>query len=327
MFGVRFIKTTPAEYVLHFKNGKVVREGIGLSFFYFAPSSTLVRVPLSSVDVPFVFNEVSGDYQSLSIQGQMSYRIKDARQVSSILDFTITPGGRYISDDPEKLHERLVNQAQVLASAVTHRLKLREALTAHEPLMTEVLAGLRKSDLTVMLGVEIIGLSILAISPSPETAKALEAETREGLLRKADEAVYARRNSAVEQERLIKESELNTEIAVEEKHRQIRETRLAADIAVEEQRQTLLEKKVENDHKEADSKAYALDAMIKPLRDLDWRILSAISAGRSDSKLNIAMAFRELAEKAEKIGQLNISPELLAGLLSDHAEKRSDAQR
>ena len=27
-----------------------------------------------------------------------------------------------------------------------------------------------------MLGVEIVGLSILAISPSPETAKALEAE-------------------------------------------------------------------------------------------------------------------------------------------------------
>ena len=35
----------------------------------------------------------------------------------------------------------------------------------------------------------------------------------------ADEAIYARRNAAVEQERRIKESELNTEIAVEEKQR------------------------------------------------------------------------------------------------------------
>jgi regulator of protease activity HflC (stomatin/prohibitin superfamily) len=321
MFGLRFIKTGPADYLIHYRNGKIVREGAGLSFFYFAPSSTLARVPLSSTDVPFMFSEVSADFQSLSIQGQLSYRVKDAKQIAGFLDFSITPGVRHVSEDPEKLKDRLVSQAQVLASAVTHRLTLREALTGHELLNAELLAGLRASELVTMLGVEILGLSVLAIAPSPETSKALEAETREQVMRKADEAVYARRNAAVEQERRIKESELNTEIAVEEKKRQIRETRLAADIAVEQQRETLLDKKLENDRKEADARAYALDAMLKPVRDVDWRTLSAISAGRSDAKNNIAVAFRELAEKAERIGQLNITPDLLAGLLADRTEK------
>src|SRR5258705_210775 len=86
---------------------------------------------------------------------------------------------------------------------------------------------------------EVLGLSILAIKPTPETARALEAETREQLFREADEAVYARRNSAVEQERAIKENELNTEIAVENKKRQIRETQMDAERAVQEKRHQL----------------------------------------------------------------------------------------
>src|SRR5437762_2481965 len=80
---------------------------------------------------------------------------------------------------------------------------------------------------------------ILAIEPSPETARALEAEAREQLLKEADEAIYRRRNSAVEQERAIKENELNTEIAVENKKRQIRETQMDAERAVQEKQHEL----------------------------------------------------------------------------------------
>jgi len=42
----------------------------------------------------------------------------------------------------------------------------------------------------------------------------------------------------------------------------------------------------------------------------------AASSGEVNPKLLVAMAFRDLAENAEKIGQLNISPDLLNALLS-----------
>ena len=99
-----------------------------------------------------------------------------------------------------------------------------------------MLAGLRSSEAVQMLGVTILDATIVAIKPTPEIGRALEAEAREGLQRQSDEAIYARRNAAVEQERRIKESELQTEVAIQEKQRQIRETRMAADIAIEEQR-------------------------------------------------------------------------------------------
>ena len=59
----------------------------------------------------------------------------------------------------------------------------------------------------------VTNINILSILPNKETARALEAETRENILREADDAVYKRRNAAVEQERKIKENELNTQIA------------------------------------------------------------------------------------------------------------------
>ena len=315
MFGIAFIKAPPTNFVIHYKNGKVVRAGPGLSFYYFSPNSTIVSVPLSTVDVPFVFNEVTADFQNVAIQGQLTYRVTEPKRLAAMLDFSVSARGRYESEDPEKLKERLVNATQVLASAVTHRLPLRQALVAYDTLVSEVLEGLRAAEPVRMLGVEVISLSIVAITPTPDTAKALEAEAREMLLRQSDEAVYARRNAAVEQERRIKESELSTEVAVEEKRRQINETKMAGQIAIEQQRAALIERKVENDRKAADARAYELTAMLQPLKEIDWRTLMAANASKIDPKVAVSMAFRDLADNAERIGQLNITPDLLQSLL------------
>jgi regulator of protease activity HflC (stomatin/prohibitin superfamily) len=321
-FGFSHIKAPPTTYTVQYVNGKPVREGAGLAFFYFSPNSVIVQVPISSVDVPFVFNEISADFQDVTLQGQLTYRVSDAKQLARLLNFSVYSSGRYISDDPKKLDERLVSQTQVLASAITHRLRLREVLGAYDTIVGEVLEGLKQSPSVQMLGVEVLGLSIISIKPTPETAKALEADARESLLRTADEAIYSRRNAAVAQERLIKENELNTELAVEEKKRQIRESKMAADIAVEQQRAALLEQRVANDRKDADAKAYGLAAMIAPIKDVDWHTLMALSAGKMDPKLTIAMAFRDLADHAGKIGELNITPDLLNALIDREPAKK-----
>ncbi len=316
MFGITYLKTTPTTYVLHFKAGKLKREGRGLAFWYYAPSSTVVTVPLASADVPFVFHEITRDFQELAIQGQLTYRVVDPTKLAGLLDFSLGADGKYRSEDPTKLEDRLVHATQVLASAVIGKLSLREALGASEQLVREVLDGLRKVDAVAMLGLEPLSLSILSVRPTPEMSRALEAEARERLQREADESIYARRNAAVEQERIIKESELNTELAVETKKREIRERKMAADIAVEEQRATLITKQVENAKQDADSRAYALRAQLEPLEKADWKTLMAIAPNGGDPKMMIALAFRELAENASKIGELNMSPDLLSKLIS-----------
>jgi hypothetical protein len=334
MFGFRLIKVEPTDFVLQFKRGKVVREGAGLSFFYFAPTTSLVLIPIGSIDVPFIFEEVTADFQEVTVQGQITYRVAEPHKLSQLMNFTLAPNGKeYASEDPKMVPKRLINHAQVLTRASLKTLTLREALGQSDALVHSIRDGLKSAEAVSALGLEILGLSILAIKPTPETSRALEAEAREQILREADEAVYARRNAAVEQERAIKENELNTEIAVENKKKQIKETQMEAEksvqqkkrelreaemetrIAVEEKNEKLVTMSTANAQKEADSKAYAISAVMKALADTDPKTLQALTSVGMEPGQMVAIAIKELAEGAEKIGQLNISPELLRELL------------
>src|SRR5437764_5651277 len=100
---------------------------------------------------------------------------------------------------------------------------------------------IRKKSLLDAVGVEPLSVYFLTAQPTREVGKALEAEYRETLLRKADEAIYARRAAAVAEERKIKENELNT------------------DIALALQRQQLIDLEGGNAQREADFQGKALE--------------------------------------------------------------------
>ncbi|MCX6081171.1 MAG: SPFH domain-containing protein [Chloroflexi bacterium] len=336
MLGINYIKTSPSHYVMQYSAGKLVRSGAGLAFFYFKASTSLVVVPVGSADVPFIYNEISADFQALTIQGQLTFRIKEPQKLAQLLNYTVNGGAeKYVSEDPQKLQQRLINLLQVQLRADVQRLPLREAIYASESIATSVFERFAGSDALTTLGVELLALSIQAIRPIPEMARALEAEAREDLLRRADQAIYDRRNSAVEQERRIKENELNTEIAVEEKKRQIRETKIEADLAVEvkeqqvrqsklkgaialeNERKNLLSARAENARTEADSQAYAIQASLKAFQGLAPDVIQMLTVQSADPRRMVSMAFKELAGNAAKIRNLNISSELLQTLMQE----------
>lgn len=333
MFGIKYIKFDATMHVMHYKNGKLKKEGKGLSFFYSSMSSSIVAVPTGSSDIPFIFNETTSDFQTLTVQGQIIYQIEKPAQLASLLDYTVDYGGRHKSDDNDKLKQRLINQAQTASTAYIQSMSLKDAITNGKTIEEKIFEGLSSSETTLSLGVKVLGINIIAVKPSPAMAKALETTTREALQQEADEAIYSRRNFAVEQERKIKESELNTEIAIEEKQkqitekkmerdvleaenkRQLREMNIEADIAIEEKRKSLIDSKVENRKKEADAEKYALEAKLTPYKEMDWKIISAIyNNGENSAKNDIAIAFREMAENAQTINNLNITPDLLQSL-------------
>lgn len=198
MFGFQYIKTMPTHFVVHYEGGKLRHSGAGLAFVYFKPSSTIALVPISSRDVPFIFNEITMDFQAITVQGQLTYRITDPLKVAALMNYTFEgKEGKYTSDDVEKLPQRLVNQAQAYTRAELQGRPLRTAIQASREIAVAVQAKLAESGAIAALGVEVLALTIMAIKPSLEMSRALEAEARESLLRDADEAVYQRRNSAV----------------------------------------------------------------------------------------------------------------------------------
>ncbi len=338
MFGIKFIKVQPTTYVLQYKNGLVKREGAGLAFFYYAPTTSMVAVPMGSEDVPFIFDENSADFQQMTVQGQVTYRISDPRKTGALLNFSINPvTQKYVSEDPTKLSQRIINAVKVLTRKGLQKLPLRDALMATDMMSIQVASAIREDSELHELGIEILGLSFLAIKPTPETSRALEAEAREQILKVADEAVYARRNAAVEQERLIKENELSTEIAVETKKRQIRETQMDAEqsiqqkqhelqqsemqakIALEAKNTELVSLAMENARREADVRAYSIKGLMQAYEGVDPKLLQSLAMTGMQPGQMIAMAFQELADKAGKIGQLNITPDLLREVIDSPA--------
>lgn len=336
MFGFRFIKFQPSEYVLKYRNGKIVKEGAGISFYYYAPTTSIVVVPVGSVDAPFIFEEVTSDFQTVTVQGQITFRIVDQKKIAGLLNYTLDMKGKgYASDDSQKLPQRVINIVRVLTKKTLEGLQLKDAIKFSEALAKGILNEIRENEEINLLGIEIFGLSILAILPNKETSRALEAQAREQILKKADEAIYERRNASIEQERRVKENEFNTEIAIENKKKQVRETQIEAERAVqqkqnqlkeeqmnfettlEEKRKDLIELSVQNSKAEADAKAYELSSVMKALEGIDPNVIQSLaSIGMQPNKL-IAIAFQEIAEKAGQIGQLNISPDLLQELMKE----------
>ncbi len=336
MFGFRFIKFQPSEYVLKYRNGKIVKEGAGISFYYYAPTTSIVVVPVGSVDAPFIFEEVTSDFQTVTVQGQITFRIVDQKKISGLHNYTLDMKGKgYASDDPQKLPQRVINIVRVLTKKTLEGLQLKDAIKSSEVLAKGILKEIRENEEINLIGIEILGLSILAILPNKETSRALEAQAREQILKKADEAIYERRNASIEQERRVKENEFNTEVAIENKKKQVREAQIEAERAVqqkqnqlkeeqmnfdttlEEKRKDLIDLTVLNSKAEADAKAYELSAVMKAMEGIDPNVIQSLaSIGMQPNKL-IAIAFQELAEKAGQIGQLNISPDLLQELMRE----------
>ena len=210
-------------------------------------------------------------------------------------------------------------------------------------------------------GVSMILLfNIISRLPQPKTREALESSAREEILRQQDDAIYKRRNFAIEQERSIKENELNTEITIAEKEREKQEKAIDAKMALQQKNaeakmqqlndeheflmrdveahavsdKALHEKNMEScsfEQKEqeiknetqrsiADTKAYESDVLLKVFAHIDKDVLTALLLSGMDSGKMIAKAFGDLAANSEKIGNLNITPDLLDTLVKRDGE-------
>ncbi len=336
MIGFRFIKADPTTYLMQIKKGNVVRAGVGLSFCYYAPTSSLVAIPTGSQVIPFIFELVTADFQCVTVQGNLSFRIACPEQTATMLNFALhTNGKQYISDDPLNLRVRIENIVEVLVQQVVSAEVLRRALQGAQRMAVQVETSLKEQTEIQALGLEILSFAIAAVKPSPETSRSLEAAIREQIYQDADDAIYARRNAAVESEREIKENELDTEVAIELKQRAIRETQMEAEAAMqkkqaqleaeemeskillESRKKELVDLEAKNTKVTAEAEAYKVNMVMQALQQADPKIVQALAAsGMAPSQL-IAQAFGGIADKAERIGQLNMSPDLLNALLGD----------
>jgi len=222
-----------------------------------------------------------------------------------LLNFSLNPRTRaFLAGDPERLANRVANVIQTQTRALIGARTLGEVLADAQNMAGQVLESVRANNLLAALGVELLGVFFVGVKPTPEVSKALEAPFREALLRAADEAVYARRGAAVEEERKIKQSELET------------------DVTLENNRRELIERKGQNATQEAEFRGRALE-LEAGFRARALQAETDVFAGL-EPRLVLALAMRELGTNAKRIGNLNITPEILASLLDVRAVPKKE---
>jgi hypothetical protein len=295
-----YFKAQPNEFVQHYVGGKLKSEGNALAFFYFPFNTQVVVVPNSSMDTGLVFNETTSNFQEVTIQGTYTYRIIRPKQAAQLLNFTMDPKSRnYVSNDPDLLPQRLTSIIQLETRAELLGKPLEDVLLGYERLARAVEARVREGKLFEPMGTELVSLYFTSAKLTPEVGKALEAEYRETLLRKQDEAIYARRAAAVAEERKIKENELNTEIALEQ------------------QRQILIDLQGANALKEAENEGQALERKAEFQARATQKQIDVYKT--LDAPKVLALAMQEMAENAHRIGELTITSEVLANILKPKA--------
>ncbi|MER6954022.1 SPFH domain-containing protein [Streptomyces sp. NPDC000618] len=225
--GWRHLRGAPTAHVRHHRSGKLVHDGPGLSFWFRSLSAALSEVPVDDRELAMTFHARTVDFQDVTVQATVTYRISDPAVAAARLDFSIDPDtGVWRSAPLEQLATLLTETAQQHALDVLARTSLSSALVDGVTAVRErVAAGLAAEPRLPSTGLEIVAVRVVALRPEPEVERALRTPAREQIQQEADRATYERRAVAVERERTIAENELASKIELARREEQLVEQR------------------------------------------------------------------------------------------------------
>ncbi len=341
---------SPSREITVFSKGKIRKSGPGLSGLMVTTRDSIISVPIGTIACPFGLKCLSSDHQSIAINGTATFLFENTQKLGKTFDFSVGPKGQYLSEDPDKIGDRL---AEIMASTIfsaTGQKPLNKLLSSQDVLSTEVTAALLMDQALKKAGICLNSLAITSIRPSLDIEKALESIRSEELKKNADVAIHERQMAAELQDRKLKQEQIQTSKKVQEGERELLETKMetekrnacllkevqeieldkdkALQLHNQEQKKlamvtdseiakiesVIVKEKAENTVTMGEAQGKSLQAFSDAIKDLDPKTIQSLALQGADSKTTIATAFLELAEKAGQIGTLNISPDLLDSL-------------
>lgn len=305
----RQLRADAANHIQQFHKGKRVRSGRGLSFWFSPLGASLSEIPMDDRELPFLLKGQSSDYQDLTVQGGIVWRIVDAEKLGERIDFTIDLATGLVVGKPiDQINNMLVTLARRYTSTYLKENPVRTVLkNGVEPLQTELKRGFSEDNTLAEMGLELVGVGVADVSPSSELARALQAPTYESLQQQADEATFSRRALAVEKERAIAENELSNkiELATQEKNLIAREDENAR--SQSEARAAAMEI-------DANAEAGRIRAIEQAKVDMEKERIGVYAD--LPPMILFGMAAQEFAGKLQNIDNLTVTPDMLSGLMS-----------
>ncbi|MFE4966355.1 SPFH domain-containing protein [Streptomyces sp. NPDC056660] len=225
--GRRHLRGAPTAHIRHHRGGRLLHDGPGISFWFRALTAAISEIPVDDRELAMTFHARTADFQDVSVQATVTYRVGDPALAAARLDFSIDPDtGVWRGAPLEQLGTLLTETAQQHALAVLARTPLAAALVDGVTAVRERIAeGLGAEPRLPATGIEVVAVRVMALRPEPEVERALRTPAREQIQQEADRATYERRAVAVERERAIAENELASQIELARREEQLVEQR------------------------------------------------------------------------------------------------------
>jgi regulator of protease activity HflC (stomatin/prohibitin superfamily) len=340
----RHVRADASSHILHYRGERLRRTGRGLAFWFLPMSASIAELPADDRELSILFHGRSSDFQDVTAQGVVTYRIADPATLANRIDFSIDLStGAYLRQPLEKIALLVTELAHQHAGGYIGATPIRTILTeGYARIRERVEAGLADDSGVAAMGLAIASVRISSVRPTPDLEKALEAPMREKIQQESDEAAFTRRALAVEKERAIQENALVNQIELAR-----REEQLIAQRGQNSRRQATEQAEAERIAAEAnaararlvaDSDAHQTlvkgEATAKSVRLVEGARVE-VERTRMEvmrevpTQVMMGLAARELAGKLQRIDHLNLSPDTIGPMLQalvDAGTRRLEGQ-
>jgi hypothetical protein len=315
----RHLRADASAHVLFYRSARLVKQGRGLAFWFMPMSASIAEVPVDDRELSILFHARSSDFQDVTAQGVVTYRIVEPATLAERVDFTINlASGAYTKQPLDKIALLVTELAHQHASGWISATPIRTVLgEGYVRIRERVEAGLVDDKGLGAMGIAISSVRISSVKPTPDLEKALEAPMRERIQQASDEAAFGRRALAVEKERAIQENELANQIELAKREEQLVTQRGQNARRTAEEQAAAARVKSES---EAQQTIVRGDATAKSVRlvegakvDVERTRMEVLRA--VPPHVILGLAAQELASKLQRIDHLNLSPDSLGALL------------
>jgi regulator of protease activity HflC (stomatin/prohibitin superfamily) len=317
---VRHLRGNLTLHVRHLRRGRAVHDGTGLSFFFRPMSAVLSEVPVDDRELALLFHARTADFQDLTVQASVTFRVTDPVIASSRIDFSVDPDtGRWRGTPLEQVAGLLTETSQQQVLGLVADSPLASVLSGGvAEIRDRIMDGLTGDARLAETGIAVMGVRVIALRPEPEVEKALQTPAREQIQQEADRSTYERRAMAVERERAIGENEMQNQIELAR-----REEQLLVQRGANARRQAA--DKAEADRIAASAQA-AREQLLAQARADGARALGEAQAAGEAARtaayrdlpqgMLLALAAKDLAGRLPQIGTLVLAPDTLASLVA-----------
>ena len=317
---VRHLRANPTAHVLHVRKGRLAHDGAGQAFWFRPLTAALSEVPVDDREQPLLFHARTVDFQDVTVQATITYRVVDPATAAARIDFGIDPdAGTWRATPLEQLGGLLTELAQQHALDLLAQLTLTQALATGMTAVRERMAmGLAGDPRITDTGLGIVDVRVVAVRAEPEIERGLQTPMRERVQQDADKATFERRALAVERERAIGENELQNQIELARREEQLVEQK-----GQNERRRATEQAAAGRIHADAKAAAQRLLAeaqadatRVVGLAEADAEAARMAAYQEMDAATLLGLAVKELAGQLPSIGTLNLTPDLRTPLLA-----------